>query len=291
MEQQAENQSPEVEIEEQSPEQIPDDAGQQYEVDDEQGQGTEQQPDDEGDDEEEFYFGDKKLESPTSDEGKDPALVRHLRNTIREKERELKELRTKSPQPQQQSPTQAPRMPQLSDDGIDYDEAVFQQKLSAWSEENAKYHTSLAQQQQAQQAAQQQYQQRLQQYQERVKTVKVPNYQQAEKLVIDEVPEAIQAAVIQYAEKPEMVVIALARNPELRKQFAEATDPVELGRQIGIIESKAKTMPKAKSTAGTVPAVKGNNGAELSSLEKLHAKAEQSGDYTEYLAAKRKAKK
>ncbi|WP_440866617.1 hypothetical protein [Symbiopectobacterium purcellii] len=139
MEQQAENQSPEVEIEEQSPEQIPDDAGQQPDVDDEQGQGTEQQPEDEGDDEEEFYFGDEKLESPTSEEEKDPALVRHLRNTIREKDRELKELRTKSPQPQQQAPTQAPRMPQLSDDGIDYDEAVFQQRLSEWSEENAKY--------------------------------------------------------------------------------------------------------------------------------------------------------
>ncbi|MGX8941617.1 scaffolding protein [Symbiopectobacterium sp. Eva_TO] len=288
MEQQAENQSPEVEIEEQSPEQIPDDAGQQPEEDVEQAQSTEPQTDDDGDDEEEFYFGDEKLESPTSEE-KDPALVRHLRNTIKEKERELKALRTKSPQ-QQQAPTQAPRMPQLSDDGIDYDEAVFQQKLSAWSEENAKYHTALAQQQQAQQVAQQQYQQRLQQYQERVKTVKVPNYQQAEKLVIDEVPEAIQAAVIQYAEKPEMVVIALARNPELRKQFADATDPVELGRQIGIIESKAKTMPKAKPTAGTVPAVKGSNGAELNSLEKLKEEARKSCDWSAYFAAKRAKK-
>lgn len=290
MEQQAENQSPEVGIEEQSPEQIPDDSGQQPEVDDENAQGAEQQPDDEGDDEEEFYFGDEKLESPTSEEGKDPALVRHLRNTIKEKERELKELRTKSPQPQQSAPTQAPRMPQLSDEGIDYDEAVFQQKLSAWSEENAKYHTALAQQQQAQQAAQQQYQQRLQQYQERVKTVKVPNYQQAEKLVIDEVPEQIQAAVIQYAEKPEMVVIALARNPLLRKQFAEATDPVELGRQIGIIESKAKTMPKAKSKAATIPPVKGSNGAELNSLEKLKEEAHKSGDWSAYFAAKRAKK-
>lgn len=290
MEQQAENQSPEVELDEQSPEQIPDDADQNPSDDGEQAQGTEQPPEEQDDDEEEFYFGDEKLGSPTSEEGKDPALVRHLRNTIKEKERELKELRTKSPQSQQQAPAQAPRMPQLSDDGIDYDESVFQKRLSEWSEENAKYHAAQAQQQQANQVAQQQYQQRLQQYQERVKTVKVANYQQAEKVVIDEVPEPIQAAIIQYAEKPEMVVIALARNPELRKQFADATDPVALGRQIGIIESKAKTMPKPKSTAATVPPVKGNNGAELNSLEKLKEEARKSNDWSAYFAAKRAKK-
>lgn len=291
MEQQAENQSPDVEIEEQSSEQNPDDAVQHSEDDGTQSHGTEQQPEPEVDDEEDFYFGDEKLESPTSDEGKDPALVRHLRNTIKEKERELKELRNKSPQPQQQIPAQAPRMPQLSDDGIDYDESIFQKRLTEWSEENARYQTAQVQQQQAQQAFQQLHQQKLQQYQERVKAVKVPNYQQAEKVVIDEVPEQIQGAIIHYAEKPEMVVIALARNPDLRKQMAEATDPVALGRLIGTIESKAKTMPKARTTAGTVPPVKGSNGAELNSIDKLREKAEQTGDYTAYYAAKRKAKK
>lgn len=291
MEQQAENQSPDVEIEEQSPEQIPDDAGQLSDDGSEQAQGTEQQPESEGDDEEEFYFGDEKLESPTSEEGKDPALVRHLRNTIKEKERELKELRNQSPsQQQRQAPTQAPRMPQLSDDGIDYDESVFQQRLSEWSEENAKYQTAQAQQQHAQQALQQLHQQKLQQYQERVKAVKVPNYQQAEKVVIEEVPEQIQAAIIHYAEKPEMVVIALARNPELRKQMAEATDPVALGRLIGTIESKAKTMPKPKSNAASTPEVKGNNGAVLNSLEKLKEEAHKSGDWSAYFAAKRAKK-
>ncbi|MGL9751774.1 MAG: hypothetical protein ACR5LC_13085 [Symbiopectobacterium sp.] len=87
-----------------------------------------------------------------------------------------------------------------------------------------------------------------------------------------------------------MVVIALARNPELRKQFADATDPVALGRQIGIIESKAKTMPKLKSTAATVPPVKGNNGAELNSLEKLKEEAHKSSDWSAYFAAKRAKK-
>ncbi|MGL9751773.1 MAG: hypothetical protein ACR5LC_13080 [Symbiopectobacterium sp.] len=151
MDQQAENQSPDVEIEEQSTEQTPDDAGQHSYDGGEQSQNNENQPEPEDDDEEEFYFGDEKLGSPTSEEGKDPALVRHLRNTIKEKARELKELRTKSPQ--QQAPTQAPHMPQLSDDGIDYDESAFQKQLSEWSEENAKYQAAQAQQQQAQQVA------------------------------------------------------------------------------------------------------------------------------------------
>ncbi len=287
MENQAENQSPEVEIDEQSTEQIPEDGEQHSAEEDEAGHSLGQAEADE----EEFYFGDEKLESPTSEEDKEPGLVKHLHNTIKEKDRELKELRVTHPQPQQRAPAQAPRMPQLSDDGIDYDEAAFQKRLSEWSEEKATYQTAQAQQQRVQQELQQRHQQKLQQYQDRVKTVKVPNYQQAERLVIEEVPEQIQAAIIHYAEKPEMVVIALARNPELRKQVAEATDPVALGRLIGTIESKAKTMPKAKSTAASVPEVKGSGGAAINNLEKLREKAQETGDYSAYLVAKRKAKK
>lgn len=59
MDNQADQQSPEVELEEHSSEQTPDDAGQHSDDEGEQSQNTEQQQESEDDDEEEFYFGDE----------------------------------------------------------------------------------------------------------------------------------------------------------------------------------------------------------------------------------------
>ncbi|MFK3699419.1 scaffolding protein [Serratia ureilytica] len=291
MDNQADQQSPEVELEEYSSEQIPDDAGQHSDDEGEQSQNTEQQQESEDDDEEEFYFGDEMLGSPSSEEGADHGLVKHLRGTIKEKERELKELRRLSQQqPQQQVINQPPQMPKLSDEGIDYDEEIFQKKLDQWSKDSAQY--QIQQQAKSRQEQQQKelYQQKLTSYQQRAKSVKVAGYQDAEQLVMDEVPVEIQNAILFEAEKPEMVVLALGRNAELRRELASATNPIAVGRLIERIESKAKTMPKPKSTAATVPEVKGGNGAVINNLDKLKAKALETGDWSPYFAAKRSKK-
>lgn len=72
--------------------------------------------------------------------------------------------------------------------------------------------------------------------------------------------------------------------------YAQATNPVAIGRLLERIESKARIMPKAKTTAATTPTVKGSNGAVINNLDKLKAKALETGDWTPYFAAK-KAKK
>lgn len=238
-----------------------------------------------------FYLGDDELDSPSSEEDKDPALVKHLRHTIKEKERELKELRRQPSNPVvPQETIQPPRMPQMSDEDISWDEQVYQERVKAWGEENGKYQAQQSERQRHQQEAQQVYQQKVAGYQDRVKALKVPGYRHAEQAVLDDVPIPIQNAILLFAEKPEMVVLALGRNAELRKQMAEATDPVAIGRLIGSIESKARLMPKPKNKAASVPEVRGSNGAVMNNLEKLREKAEKSGDYTEYFAAKRAKK-
>ncbi|NBN70561.1 scaffolding protein [Proteus sp. G2618] len=258
-------------------------------------QGNDAQPsDDDNDDDSEqaFYFGDDELTSPVSEEERDTGLVKHLRNTIKEKDKELREARkqqTHQPVTQQQL-TPPPRMPQLSDEGIDYDDAVYSQKVQEWAERNARYQSQKAEQERQQQSLQQAHQQKIASYQERVKSLRVSGYQQAEQSVIEEVPEQIQAMIIHFAEKPEMVVLALGRNAELRQQMANATDPVAVGRLIGSIESKAKIMPKPKNKPAATPEVKGGTGAVLNNLDKLKEKARETGDWSQYFAAK-KAKK
>ena len=283
----AEENTPEVEVDNDTPEQIPDDVETENDTDNVEADTEE------GDDsEQEFYFGDERLDSPTSEDAKDPALVKHLRSTIKEKDRELKELRRLSTQPAQQQPiiSQPPVMPKLTDPGIDYDEDLLQEKLEQWAKENDQYKEQQRVIKQQQEQFNEQHRQKVANYQQRAKALKVKGFDEAEQIVIDEVPKVIQDAILHESEKPEMVVLALGRNAELRKQLAEATNPVALGRLLERIESKAKTMPKAKTNAATTPEVKGTNGAVINNLDKLKAKALETGDWTPYFAAK-KAKK
>ncbi|EFQ5086472.1 scaffolding protein [Salmonella enterica] len=244
------------------------------------------------DSEQAFFYGDDELGSPSSEEAKDPALVKHLRSTIKEKDRELKELRRLSTQPAQQQPViaQPPVMPKLTDPGIDYDEDLLQEKLEQWAKDNDQYKEQQRVIKQQQEQFNEQHRLKVANYQQRAKALKVKGFAEAEQIVIDEVPKVIQDAILHESEKPEMVVLALGRNAELRKQLAEATNPVALGRLLERIESKAKTMPKAKTNAATTPEVKGSNGAVINNLDKLKAKALETGDWTPYFAAK-KAKK
>lgn len=247
-------------------------------------------PDD--DSEQTFFFGDDELSSPPSEEDKDPALVKHLRGTIKEKERELKELLRQSQQSSTQQPviSQPPRMPKLDDADIEYDEAVYHERMTKWAEENGKFLEQKRTQEQQQEQFQAVHQQKFANYQQRVKALKVQGYQEAEQTVLDEVPIAIQNAILHESEKPEMVVLALGRNADLRKQLAEATNPVAIGRLLERIESKARLMPKAKTTAATTPEVKGSNGAVINNLDKLKAKALETGNWDQYFAAKRAKK-
>lgn len=291
----AEENTPEVEVDNDTPEQIPDEV--ETENDTENSEDDDHENGDveteEGDDsEQEFYFGDEKLESPTSEEAKDPALVKHLRSTIKEKDRELKELRRLSTQPAQQQPViaQPPVMPKLTDPGIDYDEELLQEKLEQWAKDNDQYKEQQRVIKQQQEMLNEQLKAKVTNYQQRVKSLKVRGFADAEQIVREEIPVSIQDTILLEAEKPEMVVLALGRNAELRKQLAETTNPVALGRLLERIESKAKTMPKARTNAATTPEVRGSNGAVINNLDKLKAKALETGDWTPYFAAK-KAKK
>lgn len=291
----ADNNAPENELDTTS-EQIPDevelDSNDEPGDDGDQNSGGDDSTGSDDDSEQTFFYGDEELSSPPSEENKDPALVKHLRGTIKEKDRELKELLRQSQQsvPQQPVIAQPPQMPRLDDADIGYDEDVYQERMTKWAEENGKYLEQERARGQQQEQLQAVHQQKVVNYQQRVKALKVQGYQEAEQAVLDEVPIMIQNAILHESEKPEMVVLALGRNADLRKQLAEATNPVAIGRLLERIEAKARIMPKAKTTAATTPEVKGSNGAVINNLDKLKAKALETGNWDPYFAAKRAKK-
>lgn len=221
------------------------------------------------DDEEEFYLGDEKLESPTSEEEKDPSLVKNLRNVIKEKERELKELRYAASQSQ---PISGELPPKPTLESSDYDEEAFEQKLSEWHETKRKIDESKVQKEKSDEAYRQQHNAKVNQYLEARKTVKFKGFEAAERLVTEEVPMSHQNLILDRAKNPTMVVMALGSNADLRKQLSESTDPVEIGWLIGNIEAKAKALPKGKKQQTSTPEVKGNSIARRSSADIALAK-------------------
>lgn len=222
----------------------------------EESEGGEQ----DADDEISLFLGDEELGSPSSEEVKqDSDLVKKLRKEIQDRNRELHELRAK--QPAQPATIDEPlTMPTL--ESAEWDEEVYQQKLASYYEQKSAQEKAKQEQEKQQAEFMQLHNQKLTQYRENASKLGVKGFEQAEKVVLAEVPENIQGAILHYADKPEIVVLAAGLNPAIRKQLAETTDPVALGKLIGSIEAKAKLLPKSKQNKPAPSAqVKGSQGA------------------------------
>lgn len=222
----------------------------------EESEGGEQ----DADDEISLFLGDEELGSPSSEEVKqDSDLVKRLRKEIQERNRELHELRAN----RQMQPAVADEpltMPTL--ESVEWDEEAYQQKLAAYYEQKAAKEKAHAEQEQQKARLLEVHNQKLAQYRENASKLGVKGFDEAEKAVLEEVPENIQGAILHYADKPEIVVLAAGLNPAIRKQLADTTDPVALGKLIGSIEARAKLLPKSKQNKPAPSAqVKGSQGA------------------------------
>lgn len=249
----------ELEQSEQVQAEAPEETEQEQSGDEQEGEESEGGEQD-ADDEISLFLGDEELGSPSSEEVKqDSDLVKKLRKEIQDRNRELHELRAK--QPAQPAPIDEPlTMPTL--ESADWDEEVYQQKLAAYYEQKSAQEKAKQEQEKHQAEFMQLHNQKLTQYRENASKLGVKGFDQAEKVVLAEVPESIQGAILHYADKPEIVVLAAGLNPAIRKQLAETTDPVALGKLIGSIEVKAKLLPKSKQNKPAPAAnVKGSQGA------------------------------
>lgn len=248
------------------------------------------------DQEEEFLFDGKPLTVDPTDEDDqegDTDLVKHLRAQLREQKKQFKEsTQKKDPTPPL---SEMPRKPEMGDDGIDWDPEKYAAALDKWAEDKSTWEKQEAKKQERLEVFGKQFSEGQQRYQtHRAQAVKrYAGYEKAE-AVLAELPEPLQAAMMIHSkDNPTGVVMAIARNADLRKQVEDAynTDHIGLGYLIRDIESRAGRAPKAKKEVNKTPDVKGQNGvANVGQLEALRKRAEDTGDYTEYLAAKNRKK-
>lgn len=219
-----------------------------------------------------------------------PAWVKELRKTNREQARRIRELeKTQTQAAETAKAVEVGPKPKMSDPDIDYDAAKFEEKLNAWNERKRKADEESTQRQAAEKKAQDAWGERVAAYNEAKGKLKVKDFGEAEATALDTLGQVQQGIVVQGAENPALVIYALGKNPAKLKELAAITDPVKFAFAVAKLERDLKvTTKKAPPPPEKVVTGSGSKaGIVDSTLEKLRAEAEKTGDYTKVTAYKK----
>lgn len=218
-----------------------------------------------------------------------PEWVRDLRKQYREEKRRNRELEEKlaSMDGGAQSDIQLPEKPSL--EKADYDTERYEQELAAWYEQKRKYDEVEASKRAEQEAVEREWKQKLEGYQSAKSDLKVRDFEDAEDTVQEALSVTQQGMILQGAENPALLVYALGKNPKKAKELASIQDPVKFAFAVAKLETNLK-VTKRKASSKPEKALSGTarpSGSVDSTLERLRAEAERTGDYSKVFAYKR----
>ena len=224
-----------------------------------------------------------------------PEWVKELRKTNRELQRQNRELQSKlQVQPTENKPVAIGVKPKLEDH--DYDADKYEEALTSWFERkrqaddtNAKQEAEVMNQQKAWQA-------KLDGYGKAKAELRVKDFEDAEAVAQELFNITQQGVVLQGADNPALVIYALGKNPKKAKELSDIKDPVKFAFAVAKLEKELKVTnrraapPPERIVSGTGRV----SGAVDSTLERLRAEAEKTGNMTkviQYKAQKRAASK
>lgn len=262
-----------------------------------------EQPDDQGAPAEEdgevvITIGDEAPPAAADDEieGKPaPTWVKELRREARESKKRIRELEAEKAQlaaPAAQAAPTVGEKPTL--ESCDFDGEVYAEKLVAWTEAKRKADEAGAAARQEQEAAQAEWQTRMTNYNTAKAALKVPDFDDAEHVVRETMTPMQQSVILNGANKPELLVYALGRNPAKAKELAAIKDPVKFAFAVSKIETQLKVAPR-KAPPPAERTIRSNAGGATgvdNTLARLQAEADKTGDRSavaKYLRERKKA--
>ena len=227
-------------------------------------------------------------ESPPQEEEKPaPEWVRELRKQHRELQKRNRELEAKLNQDQAPKANDPGKKPTLED--FDYDAEKFEASLAQWFERKRQADEQAAKVQADIEKQQQEWQAKLEGYGKAKAELKVRDYDDAEGIVQESFNTTQQGVILQGADNPALLVYALGKNPKKAKELASISDPVKFAFAIAKLETQLKVTNR-KAAPPPEKAVQGTgrvSGSVDSTLDRLRAEAEKSGDYSKVMAYKR----
>lgn len=252
------------------------------------GEGTEGQGTEAEDDGVTVTIGE---ESPTSeeDESRAPEWVRELRKKnqenvrrIREQEQEIAKLRGAGAA----QTIEVGAEPTL--ESADYDEAKFKADWKAWNQRQQDHADQQRKSEEERTAGQKAWQAKLDAYGKLKSELKVKDYEEVEAIAQDTFNVTQQGVILSGAENPAVVIYALGKNPKKAKELASIADPVKFAFAVAKLETQLKVTPRkaAPPPEGTVRGSAPIAGTVDSTLARLRADAEKTGDMSKVIAYK-----
>lgn len=254
-------------------------------------EGDDTKPEAEAEEELQVQIGE---DAPPQDEVKEaPNWVKELRQSHREAQKRIRELEalqsTGKPVAEAAKVLQKPTLAEH-----DYDEEKFDKAMDAYyaarNEETRQAAEKDAQRRREQEAVDQV----RQRYTESAKALKVKDYGEAEDEVVNTLSVAQQGLILGGADKPELLVYALGKNPEKLRALASIKDPVKfafaaskLEKDLKVTNRKPAEKPMPESTVKSSSSGVSTNAA----LDRLRAEAAKTGDMSKVMAFKRQMRK
>lgn len=230
-------------------------------------------------------------ESPAPEESA-PEWVRDLRKQHREQKRRNRELEAQLAAMQSQGQAAKPLGPKPTLEVYDYDTDKYEKALADWFDRKRRHDAEQDAAQRQQQAMEEAWTAKQQEYFRRKEAMKAKDFDDAEDTVKDILNVTQQGIIVKGAENPEFVVYALGKNPKKAQELAQIDDPIDFAFAISKLESKLKIATK-KSAPPPEKAIKGTgrvSGSVDSTLERLRAEAEKTGDYSKVMRYKKQLK-
>jgi hypothetical protein len=241
------------------------------------------------DDDDEVVVSIGEESPPQTEEPRAPEWVRELRKQNREKERRIRELEAKLQTTAQteNKPVVLGAKPKLEDH--DYDTDKFEAALSDWYERKRAADQDAEKARHAEQAQRDAWQARLDSYGKARAELKVRDFEDAESTVQELLDVTQQGIVVQGADNPALVIYALGKNPKKAKELADIKDPVKFAFTVAKLEKELKVTNRkaAPPPERTVQGTGRVSGAVDSTLERLRAEAEKTGNMSKVMAYKR----
>lgn len=256
----------------------------------EEGQEGEEQDDDAEDEEGGMVVTIGDEEPPEEqDEKAAPAWVKDLRKNQRELQRENRELKAKLQQSEPKPKAiEVGKKPTLED--CDYDGEKFEQELTAWHDRKRQVEQEAKRQEDEQKAQQEAWKGRLDSYATAKAALKVKDFEDAEEVTTSLFNEVQQALIIDAADNPALVIYALGKNPAKAKELAAISSHTKFLREISRLEDTKLKVQNRKAPPAPERTVSGTgkiSGTTDSTLERLRAEAEKTGDLSKVIAYKR----
>ena len=226
---------------------------------------------------------------PAEEEQRAPEWVRELRKANREKERRIRELEAKLQTTTQTENKPVALGPKPKLEEFDYDADRFEQALDAWHERKRQHDLETEKVRQAEQQQQQAWQAKLEGYSKAKAELKVRDYEDAEAIAQEVFNVTQQGVILQGADNPALVIYALGKNPKKAADLAQINDPVKFAFAVAKLEKELKVTNR-KAAPAPERVIQGSgrvSGAVDSTLERLRAEAEKTGNYTKVLQYKR----